>query len=110
MADAAPEKMQSDHVETTQDMSPKRADGDSKIPENRQVEFSPAEAKRVRRKIDPRVVPIVTVLYLFSFLDRGYAVANNLIGVKSTTNRAQECRKRKSPRDGRRPKVDRQSL
>lgn len=68
------EKIQPDHIDTKQDDAPlHQADPDIKHPP-RQVELSATEAKRTRRKIDPRVVPIVTVLYLFSFLDRGYEV------------------------------------
>ena len=72
MSEAA-EKIQPDHVETKQGDAPSDK-ADSAIEQNAsgRVELSAAEAKRTRRKIDPRVVPIVTVLYLFSFLDRGY--------------------------------------
>ena len=33
--------------------------------------FTPEEEKRVYRKIDMRLLPILTIMYLMSFLDRG---------------------------------------
>lgn len=33
--------------------------------------LSPAETRRLLRKIDCRVIPILAILYLLSFLDRG---------------------------------------
>jgi hypothetical protein len=45
-------------------VSPEGSDGAS--------EFSTIDKKKVLRKMDIRLIPIVTVLYLFSFLDRGY--------------------------------------
>jgi hypothetical protein len=34
------------------------------------VQFDPAAEKRLRRKLDWYVVPTVTLLYLFAFIDR----------------------------------------
>jgi hypothetical protein len=36
------------------------------------------DAKKTLRQMDYRVIPIVTVLYLLSFLDRGYVKLSNL--------------------------------
>lgn len=33
--------------------------------------LSPSETKKLLRKIDRRVIPILAILYFFSFLDRG---------------------------------------
>jgi hypothetical protein len=35
-----------------------------------EVDWTEAEETAIRRKIDRRIVPLVTVLYLFCFLDR----------------------------------------
>jgi len=35
-----------------------------------EIDWTEAEETRIRRKIDRRIVPIVTILYLFCFLDR----------------------------------------
>lgn len=39
--------------------------------ENSMVHVDSAEAKRILRKVDFRVIPILAVLYFLSFLDRG---------------------------------------
>lgn len=39
------------------------------------VDISGVDKAKVLRKMDLRLIPIVTVLYLFSFLDRGYVKA-----------------------------------
>ena len=46
-------------------------------------QLSPEEERKLYRKIDWRIMPIVTAMYLFSFLDRGeywYLVSDNEIG------------------------------
>lgn len=69
------ETTQPDHVETKLgDVPSDKADFDVKHDAPRHVELTVTEPKRTRRKIDPRVVPIVTIPYLSSFLDRGYDV------------------------------------
>lgn len=35
------------------------------------VTFSPAQEKKLLRKMDLRIMPILSILYLFAFLDRG---------------------------------------
>lgn len=42
---------------------------DQKPPTQQSV--PPAEFDKILRKIDTRVIPILTILYLLSFLDRG---------------------------------------
>lgn len=39
--------------------------------ETAHIELAPAEYKKLLRKIDYHVIPMLTVLYLLSFLDRG---------------------------------------
>lgn len=39
--------------------------------ENYQVSFTPEEQKRILRKVDWRLVPLLSFLYLVSFIDRG---------------------------------------
>ena len=46
---------------------------DSTPPSNHAVDISGVNKAKVLRKMDLRIIPIVTILYLFSFLDRGYA-------------------------------------
>lgn len=46
---------------------------DSMPPSNHAVDISGVNKAKVLRKMDLRIIPIVTILYLFSFLDRGYA-------------------------------------
>lgn len=50
---------------------------DSTPPSNHAIDISGVEKAKVLRKMDLRIIPIVTVLYLFSFLDRGYAHCSN---------------------------------
>jgi hypothetical protein len=35
------------------------------------IELAPAEYKKLLRKVDYHVIPMLTILYLLSFLDRG---------------------------------------
>ena len=42
-------------------------------------QFTPEEEKRVYRKIDMRLLPILTIMYLASFLDRGMSHATEKI-------------------------------
>jgi hypothetical protein len=44
---------------------------DNTIEDGSAPSLSPAETRRLLRKIDCRVIPILAVLYLLSFLDRG---------------------------------------
>ena len=44
---------------------------DSSPPSNHALDISGVNKAKVLRKMDLRIIPIVTVLYLFSFLDRG---------------------------------------
>ncbi|KAL4922781.1 major facilitator superfamily domain-containing protein [Aspergillus aurantiobrunneus] len=45
---------------------------------------SPAEYKRILRKVDYRVIPILAVLYLLSFLDRGNIGNANIQGLSES--------------------------
>ncbi|KAJ5390513.1 uncharacterized protein N7496_001581 [Penicillium cataractarum] len=44
------------------------------------IELAPAEYKKLLRKIDYHVIPMLTILYLLSFLDRGTWCELNMIG------------------------------
>ena len=35
------------------------------------VEFGPEDEERIKKKIDRRLIPVLTILYLLSYLDRG---------------------------------------
>ncbi|KAL5362166.1 MFS general substrate transporter [Aspergillus floccosus] len=49
-----------------------KSDGDVKNPVDEQlVAFTPLEEKRLLRKMDLHIMPILSILYLFAFLDRG---------------------------------------
>jgi hypothetical protein len=50
-----------DHME----LDPNKSDSSGDI-----VDWTEEEETAIRRKIDRRIVPLVTVLYLFCFLDR----------------------------------------
>jgi hypothetical protein len=45
-------------------------DGDSNS-EGRDVDFSEVDEKKTLRKMDIRLIPVLAVLYLLAFLDRG---------------------------------------
>lgn len=76
------EKRQADsQIETTSsDLKSEIADfgGNSSLPPP--PKLSPEEEKRLWRRIDLRLMPILAVMYLMSFLDRGM---HNLIIVES---------------------------
>lgn len=55
------------YVETQQD-NPR--DSDTAV-ENSMLRIDPTESKRILRKVDLRVIPILAILYFLSFLDRG---------------------------------------
>ncbi|KAJ4248774.1 hypothetical protein NW762_012612 [Fusarium torreyae] len=61
------------HVEKPLDAQHKKAAPDAVVTE--------AERNRILRRIDLRVVPILTVLYLLSFLDRGSIGNANILGL-----------------------------
>jgi hypothetical protein len=45
--------------------------------EAQRVEYDEAEANRVLRKVDYRLVPMLSLLYLVSFIDRSNSEAHN---------------------------------
>ncbi|KAJ5094408.1 hypothetical protein N7456_010269 [Penicillium angulare] len=49
-------------------------------------EYSPEEMKRLLRKIDLRVIPILAILYFLSFLDRGNIGNANIQGLSEDLN------------------------
>lgn len=55
------------YVKTQQDNS---RDSDTAI-ENSMPRIDSTESKRILRKVDLRVIPILAILYFLSFLDRG---------------------------------------
>ena len=44
----------------------------------RSVNLTPAQEKKIWRRIDLRLVPIITVIYLFAFMDRGMYPQRNV--------------------------------
>ena len=51
--------------------------GDSELPPP--PELTEAEERQLYRKIDLRLMPILALMYLFSFLDRGRSTVVNLV-------------------------------
>ena len=43
----------------------------SQVSEAHLVEFTPEQERRLWQKIDFRLIPILSLMYLFSFVDRG---------------------------------------
>lgn len=62
MANLVEEKVVVDHPEAVDDVQKDTQSGD--------IQFSDAETKRLLKKVDFRLLPVLTILYLLSFLDR----------------------------------------
>lgn len=45
------------------------------------VDFSHVDEAKTLRKMDIRLIPVLTVLYLLSFLDRGYDIRAPLLNI-----------------------------
>lgn len=67
-------------METKNDLTEHREDGrklsdsatdDHALNEDHQPRYNDQEVRRIRRKVDYRVLPLLTFLYLASFVDRG---------------------------------------
>ena len=43
---------------------------DEKNHQNEQIEWTPEDEKRIRQRMDWRIVPVVLALYLMCFIDR----------------------------------------
>lgn len=98
---------------TSKESEPKDEDGEKKIEsikDNGDIEAVPAAQvadeidpvveKRVRRKLDTHIVPLLSALYLLAFLDRsniGYTKSNLALEVIANV----EYQKRPYRRDGR---------
>ena len=74
MAEKPSEKL--DHVELVSSQDTEKATSNHVIPANspysNEMESIDVDERKTLRKIDVRVVPMVTILYLLSWLDRGY--------------------------------------
>ena len=64
-----------------------------------EIESIDINERKTLRKIDLRVVPMVTLLYLLSFLDRGYANIHSL-AERALLMLIQECRQCQSTWNG----------
>ncbi|KAL4067487.1 major facilitator superfamily domain-containing protein [Scleroderma yunnanense] len=51
----------------------------SQVPEAEHVEFTPEQERKLWRKIDLRLMPIISLMYLFAFMDRGNAKLEGLV-------------------------------
>ncbi|WEW59344.1 hypothetical protein PRK78_004814 [Emydomyces testavorans] len=49
-------------------------------------DYSPEEAKRILRKIDYRLIPLLAVLYLLAFIDRGNIANAKIAGMEKDLN------------------------
>ncbi|KAM5442683.1 hypothetical protein MferCBS31731_002066 [Microsporum ferrugineum] len=45
--------------------------------------YSPEEAKRILRKVDYRLIPLLTLLYLLAFIDRGNIANAKIAGLET---------------------------
>lgn len=72
------------------------------------VVYDEKETKRILRKIDIRILPVLTLLYLMAFLDRG----NSTLGITCTTQELTFCAswKCKSRWDERHFEIDRSPI
>lgn len=69
-----PEKADEPNIGLDNDKSPTSDDveRDEADEVRRSVQaYSPEEAKRILRKVDYRLIPLLTLLYLLAFIDRG---------------------------------------
>lgn len=82
---------------------------DLENPENEDVEMDEKEKKRILRKLDLRIVPYVTLLYLVSFLDRVYAILTR-VASKSSKQGLQEHRTSQSCRSATRSGPDQRAV
>jgi 3D (Asp-Asp-Asp) domain-containing protein len=74
MAEKPIEKL--DHVELVSSQDTEKTKNNhvisTKYPYSSEIESTGINERKTLRKIDVRVVPMVTILYLLSWLDRGY--------------------------------------
>ena len=74
MAEKPDEKL--GHIELVSSQDTKNAPNDhaisTKLAYSSEIESNDIDERKTLRKIDLRVVPMVTILYLLSWLDRGY--------------------------------------
>lgn len=65
-----------DHVELVSSQQTnahyKEYESTQKLQELEEIEFNGINERKTLRKLDIRIVPMVTILYLLSWLDRGY--------------------------------------
>lgn len=52
-------------------------DSHAGVNENHQPDYRDKETKRILRKVDYRLIPLLTTLYIFSFLDRSGIPSND---------------------------------
>lgn len=77
------EKMDREHIESSKTVTPEGSPERYKEPQGHvvqttttrstqgELESDNVNVKRTLRKMDARILPVVAILYLFSFLDRG---------------------------------------
>lgn len=97
MASQDPEKAALEHPATSQspslnpdDISPTHADYQDENYElyknSREVEYDAAEAKRVLRKVDFRIIPILFVTYMLQYLDKNSLNFASVYGLQKGTH------------------------
>jgi hypothetical protein len=62
---------------------------------SRRMTYSNAERRKLYRRVDMWVVPITTILYLFSFIDRANIVSQHRSPKRDVLKRNREMRKSK---------------
>ncbi|KAL4067488.1 major facilitator superfamily domain-containing protein [Scleroderma yunnanense] len=60
-------------------VSPPGSQATSQVPEVAHLEFTPEQARKLWRKIDLRLMPIMSLMYFFSFMDRGNAKLEGMV-------------------------------
>ncbi|CZR63034.1 related to DAL5-allantoate and ureidosuccinate permease [Phialocephala subalpina] len=96
MASHDPEKSALEHPTTSQspslgpdDISPAHAHQDENYElykHSKEVDYDPAEAKRVLRKIDYRIIPILFVTYMLQYLDKNSLNFASVYGLQKGTH------------------------
>lgn len=52
--------------------------GDGRSDTAQDTEYTPEEETAILRKVDKRLIPVLTILYLLSFLDRGNGLSSKI--------------------------------
>jgi hypothetical protein len=79
-SDKNPEIERHEEIHTTKDVTVVENGNESPIITEKDTRFSSINRRKLYRKVDMWVVPVTTILYLFSFIDRANIVSYPLSG------------------------------